>query len=223
VPAAVNAAAARAFNRIAMPEYALNRWTGAAGLPTIIDRNRHEGRPLDSTLELERFLASVERRAFVTARIATGNADDALDIVQDAMLALASRYAARPAPEWGALFQTILQSRIRDWYRRSRVRNRFRVWFSNDDEDAGDPMAELPDSAEPGPERRIAQARAMSELEQAIARLPLRQQQAFVLRTWEGLDTRATARAMKCSEGSVKTHYSRACENLRAVLKEYGP
>lgn len=207
-----------------MSGYVLSsNWTGAAGLPKIKYRNRHEERPLDSTHHLEHFLASVERRAFVTARIATGNADDALDIVQDAMLGLASRYAHRPMQEWGALFQTILQSRIRDWYRRARVRNRMRVWFGNDDEDAADPMAQLPDNAEPGPARRIDQARAMSELEQALNRLPLRQQQAFVLRAWEGLDTRETARVMKCSEGSVKTHYSRACENLREVLKEYEP
>lgn len=198
-------------------------WTGVTGLPTIEHHERNEERPLDSTHELERFLASVERRAFVSARIATGSADDALDIVQDAMLALASRYAGRPAAEWGALFQTILQSRIRDWYRRSRVRNRFRVWFGGNDDDASDPMAELPDRAEPGPERRLHEAHAMSELEVALHRLPPRQQQAFVLRVWDGLDTRATARAMNCSEGSVKTHFSRACENLREVLKEYEP
>jgi len=165
----------------------------------------------------------VERRAFVTARIATRNPEDALDIVQDAMLGLAKGYADRPAQEWGALFQTILQSRIRDWYRRSRVRNRFRVWFGGEDDDSVDPVGELPDSAEPGPEKRLGGARAMSLLEQALTRLPLRQQQAFMLRAWEGFDTRETARAMGCSEGSVKTHYSRACEALRKVLKDFEP
>ena len=197
-------------------------WNSSASAPTIT-LSTAEDRLLDNANELERFLASVERRAFVTARIATGNPEEALDIVQDTMLALAQRYAKRPAQEWGALFQTILQSRIQDWYRRSRVRNRFRVWFGNNDEDAGDPIAELPDSAEPGPEGRVRNARAMGLLEQAINRLPLRQQQAFVLRAWEGLDTRDTARTMGCSEGSVKTHYSRACEALREVLKDYAP
>src|SRR5689334_21301266 len=100
------------------------------------------GAPLDALRELDRFLAAVEKRAFITARIATGNPEEALDIVQDAMLGLAQRYANRPAQEWGALFQTILQSRIRDWYRRARVRNRFRVWFGNDDEDSGDPIGD---------------------------------------------------------------------------------
>ena len=189
---------------------------------TATRRTDHRGRFLVATHDLERFLASVERRAFVMARIATGNPDDALDIVQDAMLGLAQRYANRSVQEWGALFQTILQSRIRDWYRRARVRNRFRVWFNADDDDA-DPIAELPDLHEPGPERKAVGARAMNALEQALQRLPLRQQQAFMLRTWEGLDTRDTARTMGCSEGSVKTHYSRACESLRKMLKDYEP
>jgi RNA polymerase sigma-70 factor, ECF subfamily len=207
-----------------MMSAAIDKWTGAACVPRISPTDeRHEDRLLDSARDLEQFLASVERRAFVTARIATGNADEALDIVQDAMLKLATSYGQRPAQEWGALFHTILQSRIRDWYRRARVRNRLRVWFTSDDEDAADPIAQLPDGAEPGPESRLNQARAMNELEQALHRLPLRQQQAFVLRAWEGLDTRETARVMKCSEGSVKTHYSRACESLREVLKEYRP
>jgi RNA polymerase sigma-70 factor (ECF subfamily) len=184
-----------------------------------IDKKEH---PLTSTQDLERFLASVERRAFVMARIATGNPEEALDIVQDTMLGLTQRYAHRPAQEWGALFQTILQSRIRDWYRRSRVRNRLRVWFTPD-EDGADPIAELPDSRDAGPERQAGGNRAMSTLEAAIHKLPLRQQQAFILRAWEGLDTRDTAEAMKCSEGSVKTHYSRACEALRKTLKDYAP
>jgi RNA polymerase sigma-70 factor (ECF subfamily) len=187
------------------------------------EQKRSRETTLEPTRDLDRFLASVERRAFVTARIATGNPDDALDLVQDAMLALAQRYADRPEAEWGPLFTTILQSRIRDWYRRSRVRNRLRVWLGGEEDDTADPVGELPDLAEPGPDRRAGHARAMSALEQALHRLPLRQQQAFVLRAWDGLDTRQTAQAMGCSEGSVKTHYSRACESLREVLKEYEP
>lgn len=200
---------------------ALNRWIEPTDL-TATRRTDRKGRLLVSTQDLERFLASVERRAFVMARVATGNADDALDIVQDAMLGLAQHYANRSAQEWGPLFQTILQSRIRDWYRRARVRNRFRVWFTSNDGDI-DAIAELPDHREPGPERKIVDARAMTALEQALGCLPLRQQQAFLLRTWEGLDTRDTARAMRCSEGSVKTHYARACGSLRKMLKDYEP
>lgn len=205
-----------------MPGCALN----SSIEPTPLAGSRRIGKkehPLTSTHDLERFLASVERRAFVMARIATGNPDDALDIVQDTMMGLAQRYANRPAQEWGPLFQTILQSRIRDWYRRSRVRNRLRVWFTPDEDGAADPIAELPDSRDAGPERQTGDGRTRDALEQALHRLPLRQQQAFVLRAWEGLDTRDTAQAMKCSEGSVKTHYSRACEALRKILKDYAP
>jgi RNA polymerase sigma-70 factor (ECF subfamily) len=139
------------------------------------------------------------------------------------MLQLAKHYAQRPEPEWGALFHRILQSRIRDWYRRTRVRNRFRVWFGGADEDSADPVGELPDGGRPGPDRQADQNRAMSELESALHRLPLRQQQAFALRVWEGLDTRAAARAMGCSESSVKTHLLRAVQALRARLQDYEP
>jgi RNA polymerase sigma-70 factor (ECF subfamily) len=183
-----------------------------------------ESATLASSSELDRFLAGVERRAFVHARLATGNADDALDIVQDAMLALATRYAERPPAEWGPLFHTILQSRVRDWYRRSAVRRRFLAWLSprTGDEDA-DPLAELPDPANPEPSAEVASARRLAALEQALGKLPARQREAFLLRTWEGLDVAETARAMNCSEGSVKTHYSRAVHTLREMLQEHFP
>ncbi|MDH3513411.1 MAG: RNA polymerase sigma factor [Gammaproteobacteria bacterium] len=171
---------------------------------------------------LDRFLAGVERRAFVTARLATGNADDAHDIVQDAMLTLVSRYARHDEQEWGALFYTILQSRIIDWHRRNKVRNRLRVWFgTRDDADEADPMQNIADSRSPSPPGQLQDKRAMSALETAIHRLPARQQQAFLLRVWEGLDVAQTARAMKCSEGSVKTHYSRAVHTLREQLEDH--
>jgi len=173
---------------------------------------------LDRKQTLERFLSGIERRAFVTARLATGNVEEAHDIVQDAMLQLVRRYAARDESEWGALFHRILQRRIYDWYRRTRVRNRWRVWFNRDDDDAGDPMENLPGADADDPLKRLATGRAMDTLETALARLPLRQQQAFVLRVWDGLDVEQTARAMGCSAGSVKTHYSRAVHSLRAWL-----
>lgn len=172
---------------------------------------------------LESFLASVERRAFITARIATRNPEEALDIVQDAMLQLVKSYRARAAQEWGALFHTILQSRIRDWYRRNTVRNRWRQWLgSSDTEDETDPLQNFPDTARPGPVQGLQNARLVTALEAALGRLPPRQQQAFLLRVWEGLDVAGTARAMQCSQGSVKTHYSRAVHRLRELLREYG-
>ncbi len=169
--------------------------------------------------ELDRFLAGVERRAWAMARFATRHSDDALDIVQDTMLQLVRRYADRPAAEWAPLFYTILQSRINDWHRRGKVRHRLRVWLGRAEaEDAPDPINELPDPAGRSPETANELRWSMETVETAVARLPARQREAFLLRAWEGLDTADTARAMGCSEGSVKTHYSRALHSLRAAL-----
>lgn len=179
--------------------------------------SREEG-TLDSTQALDRFLAGVERRAFRMAQLATGNVEDALDLVQESMLKLAQHYGRRNEQEWGPLFHRILQSRIRDWYRRSRVRNRWRVWLGGE-ADEEDPLHNLADAESPGPAELLAGQRAMSAIEQALQRLPLRQQQAFLLRTWEGFDVAETAHAMGCSEGSVKTHYSRAVHTLRVLLE----
>ena len=152
------------------------------------------------------------------AQLATGNRDEAFDIVQDAMFALARRYGDRAPDEWGPLFQRILQSRIRDGWRRARVRNRWRVWFNTDDEN-DDPLAALPDPHARRPEDLLGNERAGA----ALRALPLRQQQAFLLRSWEGLDVAATAAAMGCSQGSVKTHYSRAVHHLRELLEDHWP
>lgn len=173
------------------------------------------------TQALDRFLESVERRAFRMAEIATGNREEALDIVQDAMLGLASRYADRTPAEWGPLFHQILQTRITDWYRRSGVRRRWRVWLTADDEARGDPLENQPDLREPGPERELASAHVGDELDAALRALPPRQCQAFLLRVWEGLGVADTARAMNCSEGSVKTHFSRAVHALRERLEAH--
>jgi RNA polymerase sigma-70 factor (ECF subfamily) len=176
--------------------------------------------PLEPTRALDRFLAGVERRAFLIARLAVGNAEDAHDIVQEAMLQLVRRYADRAESEWGPLFHTILQSRISDWRRRSRVRNHFRVWFGDKGEadDDRDPLQNLPDGRSPEPAAQLGNRQAMARLEAALRQLPLRQQQAFLLRVWEGLDVAQTARVMGCSAGSVKTHYSRAVHALRERL-----
>jgi RNA polymerase sigma-70 factor (ECF subfamily) len=143
------------------------------------------------------------------------------------MLGLVKNYAGRDEAEWPALFHRILQSRIRDGYRRNRVRNRFRAWLSpgrpDSDEDRPDPIQQLPDAQQPGTEGRVMQQDAMRRLHTALQSLPLRQQQAFLLRAWEGLDVSQTASAMACSEGSVKTHYSRAVHRLRDLLEEHWP
>ena len=175
---------------------------------------------LEQQRTLERFLAGIERRAYRMARIATGNSDDALDIVQDAMLKLVEKYADRGEAELGPLFHCILQSRIRDWYRRSSVRNRLRSWLGTDDDDE-DALQLVADPAGRSPEELVAARGGIEALDAALQSLPLRQQQVFLLRAWEGLDVRATARAMNCAEGSVKTHYSRALAALRVKLGEH--
>ncbi|MEW6645776.1 MAG: RNA polymerase sigma factor [Pseudomonadota bacterium] len=171
---------------------------------------------------MNRFLAGVEGRAFRIAWFATGNRDDALELVQEAMLALVQRYAERPAVEWPPLFHTILQSRIRDWYRRSRVRSRLFGWFGGRRDEEDDALESVPAAARDEPEQRLAGQQTLNAIERAVRRLPLRQQQAFLLRAWEGLDTAQTAAAMGISEGSVKTHYSRALQALRGELEEQG-
>ncbi len=166
----------------------------------------------------------MEKRAFRIAEIATRNREDALDILQDAMYKLVQKYAQREPQEWGPLFQTILQSKINDWYRRNAVRNRFRVWFkSGTDEEQGDAIEALEDAKSENPEQELQTGRSIDELEKVLASLSLRQQQAFILRIWEGMDVAQTAKIMKCSEGSVKTHYSRAVHTLREQLGEHWP
>src|SRR5687768_3682679 len=169
---------------------------------------------------LDQFLISVEKRAFKIAQLGLRNEDDALDAVQDAMMKLVQAYASRGEAEWKPLFYRILANRIRDMQRRRTVRGRIMAWLpardAEDDEDI-DPVAEAP-SPDPDPARRLEIDEAIGVLESAIADLPPRQQQAFLLRNFEGLDVAETANAMGCSEGSVKTHYFRALGSLRARL-----
>lgn len=171
-------------------------------------------------LTLDAFLRGVGRRAQVMAEISTRDREAALDIVQDSMIALSTRYASRPPAEWAPLFQTILQSRIMDWHRTRTRRGRWMTWLKppEDDPDA-DPWADIPEQASSDPALLLERARDMETVTAALADLPLRQQQAFMLRIWEGLDTAATAAAMGCGEGSVKTHLSRAMHALRARLE----
>jgi RNA polymerase sigma-70 factor (ECF subfamily) len=173
--------------------------------------------------QLNQFLAEVERRALRIAEIAVRDRDEALDLVQNAMIKLVNNYASRPQAEWTPLFYRILQNGVRDWHRRQKVKNRVMVWFGRGkgDNDEYDVVASAPDHAGRSPEQELQTGQAMQTLERAVHALPGRQREAFMLRTFEGLDVAGTAVAMGCSEGSVKTHYSRAVHTLRDKLGEH--
>ena len=169
---------------------------------------------------LNRFLAGVELKGFQIARSALRNEDDALDAVQDAMLQLARAYRGRPEQEWRPLFYRILSNRIRDLQRRRSVRSRVFGWLApHQGEDIADPLEQVSSNA-PSPLEQLELGDAIRALDSAVEALPFRQQQAFLLRNLEGLDVLQTAKAMGCSEGSVKTHYSRAVHSLRTSLGE---
>ena len=168
---------------------------------------------------LDAFLARVQGRALRVAEIATRSRDEALDIVQDAMLQRARSYGGQPHTEWPPLFHRILENKIRDWQRRQTVRNRLFFWRSRTkDEEQEAPEERAADLSIPDAPERLMQDEAMQRLKLALVALPARQRQAFTLRVWDGLSTDDTAKAMGCSDGSVKTHLARALANLRGQL-----
>jgi len=198
----------------------ITSWTGWA------DRLAPLARRLDERMSqgaaMNRFLAGVEKKAFFMARTAVGNTDDALDIVQETMLTLASRYGRKSEAEWRPLFYRILKNRITDWHRRNATRRRFLAPAPVAPEDtAPDPIDAVAGPASVEPDTRMALDGAARELSTLVAALPSRQQEAFLLRALEGLDVAETARVMRCSQGSVKTHYSRAVHSLRHALGEH--
>jgi len=180
-------------------------------------------RTLQKERQLSEFLAEVERRALRIAEIAVRDRDEALDLVQDAMIKLTRNYSGRSSDEWTPLFYRILQNGVRDWHRRRAVRNRVMVWFqtSKSDDDDQDVIAAAPDPIGRSPDEELQNSEAMRDLELAVHDLPTRQREAFMLRTFECLDVAGTAVAMGCSQGSVKTHYSRAVHTLREKLGEH--
>jgi len=172
---------------------------------------------------LDQFLRGVERRALRMAELACGSRDDALDVVQDAMYAFVRNYAAKPEADWAPLFHRVLDSRLNDFHRRRSVRNRWLAVFERKsaDDDVLDPIEQAQDTQDPGPLLRLAGSEAGKALDAALKTLPLRQRQAFLLRMWEGFDVATTAQVMQCSEGSVKTHLSRALAALRRALEDH--
>ncbi len=187
--------------------------------------------PLASRSELAAFLESIERRAFKQAVFAVRDRDAALDIVQDAMLRLAEKYGHRPSTELPLLFHRIVQNAIRDYFRRQKVRSLWTTLLSSlspgrGEDDDHDPLETLQaaegSNVEEAPGTQLERKQVLDIIEQELTRLPARQREAFVMRYWEELDVAETARRMGCSEGSVKTHCSRATHALAAALEARG-
>lgn len=179
--------------------------------------------------ELSDFLAGVERRAFKQALFAVRDEDAALDIVQEAMVKLAEHYGDRPVVELPLLFTRILQNATNDHFRRQKVRNTWISLFSSftsPDDENSDPLATIEALAGTGQAEssadQVERAQIVGIIEEEIGRLPPRQREAFLLRYWEDYDVAETAAAMGCSEGSVKTHCSRATHALARALRTRG-
>lgn len=172
---------------------------------------------------MESFFKSVERPAYRMAIMACRNRDDALELVQDAMCRFVERYATKPRAEWKPLFYRMLHNSILDLHRRRTVRERVRGWFGLGPGEQDDGIDQVPDQLDQGPEHATKIKFAFHALQQALSALPVRQRQAFLLRGWEELSVAETATAMGCTEGSVKTHYSRAIQALRNQLGEHWP
>ncbi len=181
--------------------------------------------------ELNQFLASVERRAFKQAAFAIREDDASLDVVQDAMMKLAINYADKPLQELPMLFQRILQNAINDHFRRQKVRNTWVTLFSalrgaGDEDDDYDPLDTI--EAQEGSEKaestadKVEREQVLNIIEAEINNLPRRQREAFLLRYWEDMDVAETASVMGCSQGSVKTHCSRATHALAEALQARG-
>ena len=183
-----------------------------------------------SDKELSDFLKSVEKRAFKRAVYAVRDDDAALDIVQDAMIRLAEKYIDRPSAELPLLFQRILSNATMDWFRRQKVRRSVLKNFSDFDapgEDGDFDILEILEAQEGSVAAEsaadsVSRAQILLVIEGEVQRLPARQREAFLLRYWEELDVAETAAAMGCSEGSVKTHCSRAVHALASALKSKG-
>lgn len=181
--------------------------------------------------ELSDFLAHVERRAFKQAVYAVRKDEAALDIVQDAMIKLAEKYGDKPAGELPMLFQRILQNTILDFFRREKVRNTWVSLFSGmGKRDSGDEDFDILESYEAEEGSAAAESSAdqvermqtLALIEAEVQKLPARQREAFLMRYWQDMDVAETAEAMGCSEGSVKTHCSRATHTLAESLKAKG-
>lgn len=178
--------------------------------------------------QMNRFLADVEKPAYVMAHLSVRDSDDALDIVQESMMMFASKYAHKPMDQWRPLFFRIVQNKTRDFHRRATTRGRVFAVFNRfrASPDGGDDGVDVIESMHAAreteqPEARLSLDASRDATLALLEQLPERQRQAFLMRAVEGMDVKDTAQAMGCSAGSVKTHYSRAVHKLRERLQEH--
>ena len=190
----------------------------------LIGGQRMRETAVDQERAIGRFLAGVEKRAYRIARMSLRDHDEALDVVQDAMISLARNYAGHPEEQWRPLFYRILRNRITDYQRRRRVRQGVIAWWPRlaAEEGLPDPVESAPDPSGT-PDQQLESEELLAGIERALAGMSARQREAFLLRNFEGLDVAQTAIAMGCSEGSVKTHYFRAVQALQQLLGEWQP
>ncbi|PCI61715.1 MAG: RNA polymerase sigma factor [Gammaproteobacteria bacterium] len=194
---------------------------GAETISTITDcsSNDHVLPPLT----MEAFLADIEKKAYHMAKFATGSHADALDLLQDSMIKLVTKYQHRPSNEWKPLFYKILQNRIKDWYRHQKVKNLLFFWKANnndiDDNNDQQDHSSSTTNEDNLPENSLTKSQQQNDAIEALQQLSSKQQQCFLLRSWEGLSVAETANIMGCSQGSVKTHYFRATTKLKLLLE----
>lgn len=177
------------------------------------------GANLRNRNKLDAFLAEEEQKAFRVARVSVGNDDDALDVIQDAMLKFVNNYAEKSIEQWRPLFYKVVYSRLTDFHRRRNFRRGImRFLGTHDDEHLNSREIDNVVSESLDPQQQLQVDGALEQLQLALKKLPSRQQQAVLMRAWHGFDTNETALIMQVSTGSVKTHYSRGLEKLRDLL-----
>ncbi|PCH95083.1 MAG: RNA polymerase sigma factor [Gammaproteobacteria bacterium] len=175
-----------------------------------------------AAISMDVFLQDIEKKAYHMAYFAVSNHADALDLLQDAMIKLVTKYQHRPANEWKPLFYKILKNRIRDWHRHQKIRNLVLFWKPQQQQEGVEQWPAVVDisTEHANPEHELAKAKQQAAALEHLQQLSEKQQQCFLLRSWEGLSVADTADVMGCSQGSVKTHYFRAVHKLKKLLEE---
>ncbi len=173
-------------------------------------------------MSIDSFLASVEKQAYVIAMAACQNRDTALDIVQDSMFSMVKNYISKPSDQWAPLFFRVLNNRISDHHRK-RGFSRLTQWFGRNEKESEivDDAVDQLDSPDFGPDVMLESLDMNATMQSALESLSVKQQQALVLRLWQGMSVKETAGVMGVSEGSVKTHLSRAVREMREQLKDF--